>query len=323
MHGSAREASAAGSQRRGVSRSSCEACSGCRRDSANTATGAGPAGAPSVTTGEPWRQIDRLPPAAHALPNAPAARLAGSSRIPGRLGLTGLWPGGLLSGALDWILARPCPLCRQLLPPTLSSENRGRAGLCGACSQRLSLPEAGLSGRWPLPWWSSGAYSGALRQTLLDQKCRRPDAAVLKALLQPLLAGLQALQLPLRGPKAVLLVPIPGWRRRPNPLPGLIADQLAGGLGLRRRDLLERSRPVLGQHRLGRQLRQANQEGSFQLSPTIQGRRPAPVLLVDDILTTGSTLRQASLCLEQAGWQVLGAACLARTPDRRDWLRTP
>ncbi|QPN63037.1 ComF family protein [Synechococcus sp. CBW1004] len=196
-------------------------------------------------------------------------------------------------------------------------------GLCEACTTRLELPAAGLRGLAPLPWWSSGAYAGALRRTLLDQKCRRADAAVIRALLQPLLGALQEQPLSRHGPRAVLVVPIPGWKRRSNPLPGLIADQLARGLGLRRRDLLVRRHPVLGQHRLGIQLRRTNQEGSFQLGPASRGRRPAPVLLVDDILTTGSTLRHAALCLEQAGWPVLGAACLARTPSRRDWLRTP
>lgn len=257
------------------------------------------------------------------MPSASAPRLTGSSPAPGLAGLKALWPVNLVGSALDWLLARPCPLCRRLPPPTQSPADRNSAGLCPGCSQRLCLPASGLSGRWPLPWWSSGAYSGALRQTLLDLKCRRCDAAVLRALLQPLLTGLQTQPLPQRGPRAVLLVPIPGWRQRPNPLPGLIADQLAAGLGLRRHDLLERSHPVLGQHRLGRQLRQANQEGSFRLRLETRSRRPAPVLLVDDILTTGSTLRHAALCLEQGGWRVLGAACLARTPDRRDWLRTP
>ncbi|MFM7314200.1 MAG: ComF family protein, partial [Cyanobium sp.] len=172
------------------------------------------------------------------------------------------------------------------------------------------------------PWWSSGAYAGALRQTLLHQKCRQPDPAVIRALLQPLATALRLEKLP-RGPGAAVLVPIPGWKRKANPLPGLIADGLARELGLRRRDLLCRSHPVLGQHRLGRTLRQANQEGSFALRAEESGRRPVPVLLVDDILTTGSTLMHAARCLEEAGWPVLGAACLARTPDRRDWLRTP
>jgi predicted amidophosphoribosyltransferase len=222
---------------------------------------------------------------------------------------------------LAWLLSRPCSLCRRR--PATKTTGSDMDCLCDGCGERLALPATALQGQWPLPWWSSGTYSGVLRQTLLDQKCRRADPGVLRALLQPLLAGLRPLQLPRRGRQAVLLVPIPSWKRRPNPLPGLIADHLAAGLGLRRRDLLARSHPVLGQHHLGRQLRQANQEGSFQLQPVAHARRPAPVLLVDDILTTGSTLQHAALCLEKDGWPVLGAACLARTPNRRDWLRTP
>lgn len=221
---------------------------------------------------------------------------------------------------LGWLLARPCPLCRRR--PSLADAHRRATALCGACDERLQLPAGGLSGQAPLPWWSSGAYAGALRQALLDQKCRQADVAVVRALLQPLLASLRELAWP-RPPRAALLVPIPSWKRRPNRLPGLIADQLVRGLGLRRCDLLVRRHPVLGQHHLGRALRQANQEGSFQLRPEAWQRRPVPVLLVDDILTTGATLRHAALCLEQAGWPVLGAACLARTPSRRDWLRTP
>ena len=222
---------------------------------------------------------------------------------------------------LAWLFVRPCPLCRRL-PAALETDQSG-AGLCASCRERLALPATALTGRWPLPWWSSGPYSGMLRQTLLAQKCRRADAAVVSALLQPLLTALRPLQLPRQGPQAVLLLPIPSWKRRPNPLPGLIADQLARRLGLRRRDLLGRSHPVLGQHHLGRQLRQANQEGSFQLRPEARARRPAPVLLIDDILTTGSTLHHAALCLEKNGWPVLGAACLARTPSRRTGPRTP
>lgn len=221
---------------------------------------------------------------------------------------------------LGWLLARPCPLCRRL--PPLRDAGDGATGLCVSCSERLDLPGSGLSGQAPLPWWSSGPYAGALRQTLLDQKCRKADVAVLRALLQPLLASLRQLDWP-RGQRAALLVPIPSWKLKPNPLPGLIADQLAEGLRLRRRDLLRRSHPVLGQHRLGQRLRQANQLDSFSLRPEALQRRAVPVLLVDDILTTGATLRHAALCLKQAGWPVLGAACLARTPSRRDWLRMP
>lgn len=189
---------------------------------------------------------------------------------------------------------------------------------------RLAVYEGGMNGAAPLPWWSSGSYGGELRRTLLDLR-RRPDRAVIQGLLEPLhgpLSRLLSKRMRRPGPTP-LLVPVPSWKRQPNPLPGLVADGLARGLGLRRLDLLARSHPVLGQHRLGRRLRLENQKGSFELRGCHGWRQPRPVLIVDDILTTGSTVRHAALCLQEAGWPVLGAVCLARTPDRRHWLRTP
>ena len=225
---------------------------------------------------------------------------------------------GLRGLPLDWLLVRPCPLCRRLPSPGESADP-----LCRRCSTALQLPSRGLHGSWPLPWWSSAPYQGALRRTLLAQR-RQPEARAIRALLTPLAMGLQdTLQAspgrangrsnPLPAP---LLVPIPSWKRRSNPLPGLIADGLAGLLALQRRDLLQRSKAVLGQHRLGRQLRLLNQQDSFALAPAAIGRRPQPVLIVDDILTSGATARHAALCLERRGWPVLGVACLARTPAR-------
>ncbi len=223
--------------------------------------------------------------------------------------LLNLCRGGLAALPLDWLLARPCPLCRCLPPP-----GAGTLGLCSACRRELDLPAAGLSGSWPLPWWSSASYGGALRQRLLRQR-RRPDAAVVTALLEPLERALAPLDLAGFSPRA-LVVPIPSWKRQANPLPGLIAEGLVRRLGVRRCNLLERSRVVLGQHRLGRQLRLANQRDSFRCRPAGPSERRRPVLIVDDILTTGATARSAALCLETAGWPVLGLACLARTPAR-------
>jgi hypothetical protein len=111
-------------------------------------------------------------------------------------------------------------------------------------------------------------------------------------------------------------VAIPSWKRRGNPLPGLVVQQLIGPpWGGRTLPLLERSRPTLGQHHLDRQLRLSNQEGTFRLRP---GPRPAlaqlkrqPIWLVDDILTTGATALAAAGALEQAGLTVKGLLYLA------------
>jgi hypothetical protein len=121
----------------------------------------------------------------------------------------------------------------------------------------LELPANGLGGSEPLTWWGVGTYRGPLRLLLLDLR-RHPHRATIAGLVQ----GLSPTLLQCR-PRP-LLVPIPSWKRKANPLPGLFCAELEQQLGLRRVDLLERSRPVLGQHHLNRPMRFANQAGSFR-----------------------------------------------------------
>jgi predicted amidophosphoribosyltransferase len=169
----------------------------------------------------------------------------------------------------------------------------------------------------PLPWWGAGRYGGGLRNLLLDLR-RRPRIEAVAALARGARRALAITVDPqqLRGwCERPLLVPIPSWKRRANPLPPLFCRALERGGDFRRVDLLERSRPVLGQHRLGRSLRIANQAGAFRcLRPPGPGEaRRRPVLIVDDILTTGATATSAAQCLAAAGWRVEGVLCLART----------
>lgn len=163
----------------------------------------------------------------------------------------------------------------------------------------------------PLPWWASGRYSGELRGLLLDLR-RRPNPEAMAALVGTIAPALSGWR------QRPWLVPIPSWKRRGNPLPPLLCDQICRQLGWRHVPLLERAHPVLGQHHLNRRMRLANQAGAFRSVrgplPGQAGRRP--LLLVDDILTSGATACSAADCLEAAGWQVVGLVCLARTPGR-------
>jgi predicted amidophosphoribosyltransferase len=63
---------------------------------------------------------------------------------------------------------------------------------------------------------------------------------------------------------------------------------------------------------LGAGERRANLRGAFVAAPP---PRPAmPVVVVDDIVTTGATLTEAARALLVAGWSVRGAAVIAATP---------
>lgn len=175
----------------------------------------------------------------------------------------------------------------------------------------------GLSGKTPLLWWAAGSYDGQARHRLLRLR-DHPTAAGLEPWLTPLVPLLECG--PAEGSRRGLVVPVPSWKRHANPLPALLAGALGRRLGWSLRpELLHRSRPVLGQHHLGRTLRLANQQGAFVAQPAPSqhlGPRP-PVLLVDDILTTGATACAAAAALGEAGWRVAGLACLARTPGGR------
>jgi ComF family protein len=80
---------------------------------------------------------------------------------------------------------------------------------------------------------------------------------------------------------------------------------LAQGL-LRQRDTL----PMFG---LAPSERHTNLQEAFVLNPRMQPRCPrTPILLIDDIYTTGTTVQAASQILRKAGWRVWGAAVVAR-----------
>jgi predicted amidophosphoribosyltransferase len=207
---------------------------------------------------------------------------------------------------LEWLFSRPCPLCRQPLgSPGLVSR------LCSSCAGALLLPQGGLEGTSPLRWWAAGFYMGAYRRALLGLRTR-PHPESIAALLM----GVDPPSFP--SHLSPWMVPVPSWKRKANPLPALICK--VGGRRWRWRgaDLLERSRPVLGQHHLNRAMRLENQRGAF-ICPrraTPREARRHPVLLVDDILTSGATALNAEAALRQAGWRVHGLICLARTPSR-------
>jgi ComF family protein len=62
------------------------------------------------------------------------------------------------------------------------------------------------------------------------------------------------------------------------------------------------------QHQLGRVERLTNLEGAFKRPKNVENKR---VLLIDDVITTGSTVREATKALLQAGAQSVDAIAVA------------
>ena len=205
------------------------------------------------------------------------------------------------AGCLGLISTPRCAACGGVAPEAPAPS------LCSACVQRLNLPAGGLVGDQPLPWCALGAYGGPLRQLLLRQR-PQPDPALIRALASIVL-GCRADAL-----AGSLLVPIPSWKQRANPLPPQLAAALVAHAGGRCRlapGLLLRQRAAVGQHHLNRHQRLGNQRGSFRVAASGRAR----LWLVDDILTTGATALAAAASLQARGWAVQGLVCAARTPE--------
>ena len=182
---------------------------------------------------------------------------------------------------------------------------------------QLPTTNRGPQGTTPLPWWGGGWYAGELRHQLLQG--RRGAVPVLdQSALANLVAALRSACPPVED-NPWLLVPIPCRAGSANGLPERLAGALAAALGWPLRpELLQRSRRQTPQHWLGRQQRWRNQWHSFRaLVSGTPDQQLSPVLLVDDVLTSGATALAARTALQAAGWHVAGLACLARTPRPR------
>ncbi len=198
-----------------------------------------------------------------------------------------------------------CPACLGRLDrqtpgcPTCGLPSAG-CGLCGDC---LADP----------PPWNRfrclGSYTDLLRDLVLRAKFGGDAAA--SAALGVLLARRCR---DLDGLDALVPVPLHPTRLRQRGFNQCLEllRPAARLLGVPLRcDLLERCTAGRTQRGLSRVERLHNLERAFVASPQVAGLH---LLLVDDILTTGATLRQAALTLCRAGAAV-DAAVAARTPS--------
>lgn len=158
-----------------------------------------------------------------------------------------------------------------------------------------------------------GPYEGTLRDAILRMKYRAGEE--LAELLGGLWAERMAPKLAHLGAQAVIPVPL-HWRRRWTRgynQSEILAQALAQQLQLPcRARWLRRIRHTPQQTRQALSSRWENVRGAFAAQGATTLRRK-PVILVDDVLTTGSTCSEAARALRQAGAGPVWVVVLARS----------
>lgn len=201
-----------------------------------------------------------------------------------------------------------CPICGVPLPPVEGQESHP----CGEC---LAAPPAFHSHA------SAYVYAGPARVLVLLYKDQRRYP--LASLLGHAVARRVRRAWPEASWDAVVYVPSTLRRRlaRGFEPAGLMAMEAARALGLPcRRWLLPRKAPQ-AQKGLSRAGRRTNVRAAFTArKETVQGKR---LLLVDDVRTTGATLREASRCLARAGAAVHAATFAMVLTRDLDLMGTP
>jgi ComF family protein len=204
-------------------------------------------------------------------------------------------------------------LLDALAPPCCAACDGPASGVfCSACAAALrAYPSELLDG---IPLLVGGHYGSPLSDAIVRFKYqgRAELAAGLGALVAPKLA---AARLPARS----LLVPVPLHARR-LALRGynqaaLLARALSSATGLPCAPrLLLRSRETERQVGKSRELRLTNADGAFEVNTRLlsQHARPATVVLVDDVVTTGSTVRACAQALAAGGARLVAVAAIAR-----------
>jgi len=160
-----------------------------------------------------------------------------------------------------------------------------------------------------------GSYEGVLRELIHLYKYGR-----VKTLARPLGAMLAA-ALP-REERFDAVTPVPlHWRRqwqRGFNQSELLARTMARRCGIPVIHALRRVRPTVAQAGLSNTGRRRNVAAAFRPRRAVEGKR---ILLIDDVMTTGSTAAACALALKRAGAAKVALLTVARVDRRLGVLR--
>jgi len=183
-----------------------------------------------------------------------------------------------------------CRCCGIAVPATVT--------YCAACQQQ---PPPFATLRAPF------RYQSPIRELIIDFKFHRRLA------IAPLLASLLALRI--NAPLPDLLLPVPLHRERLQQRGFNQALELARPLArqfqlqLDRQQWCQRQRATATQSTLNAAERHANLSAAFRVTRPLTGMS---VAIIDDVVTTGTTVSELSTTLRAAGAQRIEVWCVAR-----------
>jgi ComF family protein len=212
----------------------------------------------------------------------------------------------VLNAILDLLLPRHCPGCGSRLPASCRTVacRTCRAALDGPPVRAVPAPRpAGLP-----RVWAAAAYDAPVRDLVVAHK-ERGRLGLTTLLAAALVTAAAALR-----PDVLVWVPSSraAIRARGYDHARRLATRAARRLGVPAVPALVLARRVADQSGLSADARAANLAGAFRADPrharALAGRR---VVVVDDVMTTGSTLAEAARALRAAGVTVTGGAVVA------------
>ncbi len=189
---------------------------------------------------------------------------------------------------------------------------------CEQCLQNLKILPI-YSQNWPdlaPPYFQScyvtADYENKLIQKLI--KCYKYDfIEKISDILVTILAS-QARNLNLPPETIITNVPLHNRKRRERGFDQtkILAEKLAKKLGLTYQPLLKRKKKTKSQAKLTKTERQNNMSGVFTILDAAAASGRGPILLLDDVATTGTTLNEASRALKSAGYQKIICLVIAK-----------